>query len=144
MELLRWCFSPHTSNRLMVWVPYKEDHWLSEWQMIPCSSIVLNTYLANCNLSGRIWCACAWRGGPFVGMNSSTTCFRVGLENEGIVTSGSWPATWQTYHLLEAFMSVVEYPVGLYASCMCLYCYHWRQLAWFLGGRDPYFSSRVN
>ena len=56
--------------------------------MMPSSSIFLNSPLANCNLSGGSRRARAWRGGPFVDINSSTPCLGDGLENEGVVTSG--------------------------------------------------------
>ena len=57
--------------------------------MMPRSSIFLNSSLASLSLSGGSRRARAWRGGPLVGMNSSTPCLGDELENEGRVTSGN-------------------------------------------------------
>lgn len=57
--------------------------------MMPSSSIFLNFSLARFSLSGGSRRAHVWRGGPLVGMNSSTPCLGDELENEGLVTSGN-------------------------------------------------------
>ena len=73
--------------------------------MMPSSSIFLNSSLASFSLSGGSRRTRAWRGGPVVGMNSSTPCLGEELENEGLVMSGNSASNFAYSSSAEAIES---------------------------------------